>query len=74
MAKDREYYQIQCGLSDSDCTRVNVICSEDELSDICAALVRYDRMIRNRPVACTAYKGGGASFRTSPDYTYCDCM
>lgn len=70
----QEYWQIQCGLKDYDCTRVDVVCSEDDLDVICSALVRYDRKQRNRPVACTAYKGGGASFSRYPDHCYCDCM
>ena len=67
------YWQIQYGLSDIDCKRVDVICSEKELPTICGALVRYDRTIRKRPIACVAKKGSGVSFRDF-DYQCCDCM
>lgn len=70
----REHWQIQYGLKDDDCTRVDVVCSKDELPVICGALVRYDEQKRGRSIACAAYKGGGASFCRMPDYLYCDCM
>lgn len=74
LANQKQHWQIQYGLTDNDSERVDVICSEDDLPIICAALTRYDEKVRNRPIACTAYKGGGASFRRTPDYQYCDCM
>lgn len=69
----REYWQIQYGLSDYDCERINVICSEEELPIICGALVRYDESVRRRPIACVAKKGSGVNCNEW-DFMYCDCM
>lgn len=74
MATKREYWQIQYGLTNYDCERIDVICSDEELPIICGALVRYDEMVRNRPIACVAKKGNGVSFSGDYDYLYCDCM
>ena len=71
---EREHWQIQYGPTDYDCEKVDVICNEEELEIICAALTRYDEKIRRRPIACVAQKGGNASFRQQSDYLYCDCM
>ena len=73
MEEKRMYWQIQYGLTDSDCNRVDVICSEEELPTICGALVRYDEAIRKRPIACVARKGSGVT-ANDWDYMYCDCM
>ena len=73
MENKRIYWQIQYGLTDYDCKKADVICSEEELPIICGALVRYDEARRKRPIACVARKGSGVSFREY-DYGYCDCM
>lgn len=69
----REHWQIQYGLTNYDCERVDVICSEEELPIICGALVRYDVRQRQRPIACVAKKVCGVNFNDF-DYLYCDCM
>lgn len=74
MAKEKAHWEIQYGFTDDDSHSVNVICTEDELQTICAALTRYDESVRQSPIACCAYKGGNASFNREPDYCYCDCM
>jgi hypothetical protein len=73
MERTREHWQIQYGLTNYDCERVDVICSEEELPIICGALVRYDERQRCRPIACVAKKGRGVSCNDF-DYLYCDCM
>ena len=70
---EKKEWTIQYGLTDCDCKRVKVICKEEDLEIICAALVRYDEKRRQRPIACCAYLGE-ASFRNYPDYGYCDYM
>lgn len=76
MSTKREHWQIQYGCSNYDSNRVDVICNEEELPIICAALVRYDEKERDRPIACVAKKGNGVSFSRYEDfdYQYCDCM
>lgn len=76
MATKREHWQIQYGTTNYDCERVDVICNEEELPIICAALVRYDERKRGEPIACVAKKGSGVSFSRYEDfdYQYCDCM
>ena len=69
----KEHWQIQYGCTNYDCKRVNVICTEEELSIICGALVRYDEKERGRPIACVAKKGSGVSFNNF-DYCECECM
>lgn len=73
MANNREHWQIQYGLGNNDCERVDVVCNEEELPIICGALVRYDEAKRNRPISCVAKKGNGVS-SSHFDYMYCDCM
>ena len=71
----REHWQIQYGTTNYDCEKVDVICNEEELPIICAALVRYDEKIRRENIACVAKRGGGVSFSFGgSDYQYCDCM
>lgn len=73
--KVKELWQIQYGLTDSDCERVDVICSEDDVYTIGAALARAgERLIWHRPIACCAFKGGNASFHRYDGVTICDCM
>ena len=73
---EKKHWQIQYGLTDYDCKKVDVICNKEELPIICGALVRYDEKRRNRPIACVAKKGSGVSFSRYEDfdYQYCDCM
>ncbi len=73
MANEKKEWTIQYGTTDYDCKRVGVICNEEDLKVICAALVRYDEKRRGERIACAAYLGE-ASFKNYPDYSYCDCM
>lgn len=73
MEERQEHWQIQYGLSDDDCKKVDVICTEAELAAVCWSLERYDAYRRGRPVACVAKRGCGVSFRNF-DYMCCDCM
>ena len=73
MATKREHWQIQYGYTNYDCNRVDVICNEEELPIVCAALVRYDEYKRSGNIACVAKKGDGVNF-SNFDYCYCDCM
>ena len=70
----KQHWEIQFGLTDDDCRSINVICEEEDLDTICAALVRYDEKRRGEPVACAAYLNGDASFKRIPDHPYCDIM
>lgn len=72
---EKKHYEIQCGLTDWDCTRVNVVATKSELDTICEAIVRYESKLNyKRPVACVAYPDGNASFRRYGGIIFCDCM
>lgn len=70
---ERNSYQVLYGLNDCDCTKVDVICTEDELSTICDALVRADSKKRRCPICCVAKKDGNVSCRNF-DLKFYDCM
>ena len=72
-SKARLHWQILYGRTNQDSQILDVICTENELDTICAAVVAYDQMKRRRPVACVVKQGNGVSFNNY-DYMYCDCM